>query len=110
MELYLRCWRKYVDFTGRASLAEFWVFTLVNVVVYAVLAFGLRSIQLPAILSFAVFIPSVAVGARRLHDSDRSAWWLLLGLVPIGNLVLPIFMLLAGSPHENRYGPNPNAV
>jgi uncharacterized membrane protein YhaH (DUF805 family) len=56
----------------------------------------------------AVLIPSIAVSVRRLHDSGRSAWWLLIGLVPIlGGIVLLVFMALDSTPGENQFGPNP---
>ena len=56
----------------------------------------------------AVLIPSLAVGVRRLHDTDRSGWWLLLSLIPvIGWIVLIIFFVLDSTPGENQYGPNP---
>lgn len=54
-------------------------------------------------------IPSLAVSVRRLHDSDKSGWWLLLSFVPAGALVLFIFYLLDGTPGSNRHGPDPKA-
>ena len=60
--------------------------------------------------SLAVLIPSIAVSVRRLHDTDRSGWWLLIGLVPlIGAIVLLVFMVLDSKPDENQYGSNPKA-
>ncbi len=58
-----------------------------------------------------IFVPSLAVSFRRLHDSGRTAWWLLLGLVPVlGQLVVLIFMILDGTPGDNRYGPDPKTA
>ncbi|MFV2091355.1 MAG: DUF805 domain-containing protein, partial [Pseudomonadales bacterium] len=56
----------------------------------------------------AILIPSLAVSVRRLHDSNRSGWWLLIGLVPIlGGIIVTVFTLLNGTAGENRFGPNP---
>ncbi|MCK4837704.1 MAG: DUF805 domain-containing protein, partial [Desulfobulbaceae bacterium] len=61
--------------------------------------------------SLAVLIPGIAVSVRRLHDTDRSGWWLLIALVPlIGAIVLFIFMVLDSKPEQNQYGVNPKAV
>ena len=66
---------------------------------------------LSIIISLALFIPALAVGFRRLHDTDRSAWWLLIGLVPLaGVIVLLVFFCLDGSKGENRFGPNPKEL
>ncbi len=63
------------------------------------------------VYSLAVFVPSLAVTVRRLHDIGRSGWWLLLGFVPlVGSIVLLVFTLLDGQPGDNAYGPNPKAV
>jgi uncharacterized membrane protein YhaH (DUF805 family) len=66
---------------------------------------------LGGLFALAMLIPSISVGVRRLHDTDRSGWWLLLGLIPvIGAIVLIVFYLLDSQPGENRFGPNPKAV
>lgn len=83
---------------------EFWLFTSINAVIYLFLAFPLHSIVLSALWTLAALAPSLAVGARRLHDSTHSAAWLLLALVPFGVLALAIFMLLASTPTVNKYG------
>ena len=63
------------------------------------------------IYSLAVLIPSIAVSLRRLHDTDRSGWWLIIGLIPlIGTIVLLVFMAQDSRPSENRYGSNPKTV
>jgi uncharacterized membrane protein YhaH (DUF805 family) len=68
--------------------------------------------QIPYYLyAAAVLIPGLAVASRRLHDSGRSGWWLLLALIPIiGVIVLLVFFCLEGEPGENQHGPNPKAV
>jgi uncharacterized membrane protein YhaH (DUF805 family) len=66
---------------------------------------------LSGIYGLAVLIPTLAVSVRRLHDIDRSGWWILIGLVPLlGVIVLLVFALLEGTPGDNRYGPNPKGA
>lgn len=66
---------------------------------------------LGGIYSLAILIPSIAVGIRRLHDTDRSGWWILIGLIPlIGAIVLIVFYVQEGTPGTNEYGPNPTEV
>lgn len=107
------CLSKYADFDGRARRAEYWWFVLFSILgqlVLAVLdAIVLRGAQiLPTLFVLALFLPALAVGARRLHDRDMSAWWLLLWLVPvIGPLLLLILFILPGTPGRNRFGPDP---
>lgn len=111
MEWYLKVLRQYADFTGRARRKEFWMFTLVSVIISLVLA--LIDSQLPlgilgAIYALAVVLPSLAVGARRLHDTGRTGWWQLLSLIPIiGTIVLIVFWATDGDPEPNAHGPNP---
>ena len=67
--------------------------------------------MLGGIYTLAIIIPAFAVTFRRLHDTDRSAWWLLIGLVPIvGSIVLLIFFVMDSTPGDNRFGPNPKAA
>ncbi|SFO87987.1 Uncharacterized membrane protein YhaH, DUF805 family [Geodermatophilus dictyosporus] len=103
---------RYADFTGRARRAEYWWFALFSVVVVTVAAIidailGFPVLQL--IVSLGLVVPSLAVGVRRLHDTDRSGWWLLIGLVPFGGIVLLVFYCLEGQRHPNRYGSDPKA-
>ena len=84
------CLSKYVDFNGVASRSEFWWFFLFQIVVVVVLS--LVSQLVADIAALALLLPSLAVGARRLHDTGRSGWWLLIGLIPvIGTIVLIVF-------------------
>jgi len=95
------CFTKYANFNGCASRPEFWWWFLFTVV--ASLALQTVSHNLSGAFNIATFLPSVAVGARRLHDADRNGWWQLLYFVPIiGWIVLIIFWAEAGQP--NRYG------
>ena len=92
------------------------MFTLVNVIISVVLGILGRIIGMPVqilgwIYSLAVLIPGIAVGIRRLHDTDRTGWWLLVGLIPIiGWIVVLVFAVQDGTPGDNQYGANPKAV
>ena len=115
MNWYLEVLRKYVVFSGRARRKEYWMFTLVNTVIAVALGIVEGLFGGPGIIGLvyilAVFSPSIAVTARRLHDTGRSCWWLLIALVPvIGALALFVFMVLDSTPGENEYGPNPKAA
>ena len=120
MNWYLEALRKYSDFTGRARRREYWFFVLFNTLIQiaAVVLDGIAGTfrvelgvgLLSGIYSLAVLVPTFAVLARRLHDTDRSGWWILIGIVPLlGALVLMIFALFEGDPGENRFGPSPKA-
>ncbi len=114
---YLEVLRKYAVFSGRARRKEFWMFTLVNVIVTMVLvSFDLMlSLGTGVVLGIfsgvyglATLVPSLAVYVRRLHDTGRSGWWILLSFVPIAGLItLFIFTVWGGDPGVNKYGPNP---
>jgi uncharacterized membrane protein YhaH (DUF805 family) len=105
MNWYLEVLKKYTVFTGRARRQEYWMFFLFNIIIAFVLGFigGLVGVHaiLSNIYSLAVLIPSIAVGIRRMHDTDHSGWWLL---VPIVNLV---FAIMEGTRGDNRFGLDP---
>jgi uncharacterized membrane protein YhaH (DUF805 family) len=112
MNWYFIVLTKYATFSGRARRKEHWYFALFSTIIVGILGaadvatggMGLFS----GIYSLAILIPSLAVGVRRLHDTNRSGWWLLIVLVPlIGVIVLLIFMLQGGTQGENRYGGDP---
>jgi uncharacterized membrane protein YhaH (DUF805 family) len=112
---YLKVLKQYAVFSGRARREEYWMFLLFNIIIDLVLG-GIEGLAggpgiLGIIYSLAVLIPSIAVSVRRLHDTDRSGWWLLIGLIPlIGAIVLLVFMVQDSQPGENQYGPNPKTV
>lgn len=111
MEWYLKVLKNYVGFQGRARRKEYWMFTLFSIIVSVILSIVETVIGLPAVLttlySLAVLLPSLAVSVRRLHDTGRSGWWLLLSLIPlIGTIVLLVFVC-EDSKENNRYGSNP---
>jgi uncharacterized membrane protein YhaH (DUF805 family) len=118
---YLQALKKYAVFSGRSRRMEYWYFVLFNIIVSIVLGVidGLLGTSgsyagaglLSGIYGLAVLIPSLAVTVRRLHDIDRSGWWILIALVPlIGVIVLLVFALLEGTPGDNQYGPNPKGA
>jgi uncharacterized membrane protein YhaH (DUF805 family) len=115
MNWYLEVLKKYAVFSGRARRMEYWMFFLINIIIYIVLSIidwliGTVGI-LVGLYGLAILIPGIAVTVRRLHDTDRSGWWILIGLVPfIGAIVLLIFMVLEGKPGSNQYGPNPKGA
>jgi uncharacterized membrane protein YhaH (DUF805 family) len=120
MQWYLKVLRQYADFSGRARRTEYWMFTLISVLISIVLsvldtAAGLTSASGLGVLStlygLAVLVPSIAVGARRLHDTGRSGWWQLIALIPlVGVIVLIVFLATAGQRQPNRHGADPKVV
>lgn len=109
------CLRKYAVFGGRARRSEYWWFWLACMILY--LGFGvLDGLLFPqndvgvlsTILTLGLFLPSLAAMTRRLHDTDRSAWWLLISLIPlVGMIILLVFMALDGTKGGNRFGDDP---
>ena len=100
------CLRKYVDFEGRAARPEFWWFALFQVIVLVVAAMLGRAAY--TIAGLALVLPSLGVGARRLHDIGKSGWYLLIHLIPIiGILVLIYFWVQPTQPEGNNYGVQP---
>lgn len=104
--------QRYAKFDGRAGRGEYWWFVLANVVVYVALSIlgqisGIFSL-LSLVYALALFVPSIAVAIRRLHDSDKSGWLMLIGLIPlIGAIILLVFMIQEGTKGPNQYGPGP---
>ncbi len=87
---------KYATFSGRASRSEFWWFWLATYIITAIA--GLISSTLSYIIGLALFIPSLAVAVRRIHDSEHSGWWVIC---PIVNIV---FLIIPGTEGANKYG------
>jgi len=112
--------KKYADFSGRAPRAEYWWFYLLMIIGYVIATIidstlGLTGSVGPygivmAVFALAMLIPSIAAGIRRLHDTDRSGWWLLIGLIPlVGAIVLIVFFVTQGTQGPNKYGDDPYA-
>ncbi|WSK45088.1 DUF805 domain-containing protein [Micromonospora maris] len=110
---------KYATFRGRARRSEYWWFSLFLLLV-GIVASVLDSAlgvdfegsggPVSLLVNLALLLPSLAVAARRLHDIDRTGWWLLLAFIPIvGWIVLLVFALQNGTPGPNRFGPSPKS-
>jgi uncharacterized membrane protein YhaH (DUF805 family) len=112
---YLAVLKNYAGFDGRARRTEYWMFFLINIIIVIVLNVIGMAVKAGAfvgdIYGLALLIPSLAVGVRRLHDSGRSGWWLLIGLIPlIGTIILIVFLATEGQEGDNPYGPDPKQV
>ena len=111
MNWYIGALKNYAGFSGRARRTEFWMFFLVNVIigiVIGVIDAILKTSIIGYLYELAVLIPTLAVGARRLHDTGKSGWWQLIGIIPfVGLIVLIIFWAAPGNPAPNQYGANP---
>jgi uncharacterized membrane protein YhaH (DUF805 family) len=144
MEWMLMPLRRYAEFSGRSRRKEYWMYILFLVIVGVIIAvveqvLGLTDLvagngPITTVFSLATLIPSIAVGVRRLHDTDRSGWWMLLpgpgyiamiaaavsmnlsmmmmagALAAICGLVLLVFFLLEGTKGPNRFGDDPKGV
>lgn len=124
-------WKKvvfdnYANFYGRARRSEYWYFTLFNIILAVPLVIlfvalaeagggseftvGLLSIFV-FIIALAMLLPSVAVAVRRLHDTGKSGWWYIIGVIPlvsyVGSIVLLVFYCTDSDPGSNKWGPNP---
>ena len=112
---------KYATFEGRAARPEYWWWILAMVILFTILGvvdgafiaplMGFEPFQkeagqpLSLLVSLGLLLPNLALAVRRLHDTDRSGWWLLIGLIPIvGSLVLLVFYILPGTQEPNRFG------
>ncbi len=118
MDWYLKVLKNYVGFSGRARRKEYWMFALfttlvtIGLVLIDMMMGNYDSVRgwglLSGLYTLAVLLPSLAVSVRRLHDRDKSGWWLLLGFIPlIGAIVLLIWFVMDGDRGANRFGPDP---
>ncbi|MFV0547901.1 MAG: DUF805 domain-containing protein [Limnobaculum xujianqingii] len=118
MEWFKKCLlEKYADFSGRARRKEYWMFVLFSMIAMVVLMViggvldtifgsnGIVSMILLVVYALAIFMPSLAVAIRRLHDLDKSGWWYLIAFIPFGSIVLLVFFCLEGTPGANQFGP-----
>lgn len=116
------CFRKYVNFSGRARRSEYWYFALYSILAAVAAQIVDRFVDPPAgdmpyavgivylVVVLANFLPSLAVMVRRLHDTNRSGWWFLIVLVPLlGAILLIVWFCTKGTEGDNRFGPNPKA-
>lgn len=121
MNWYIKVLKNYCVFSGRAQRAEYWFFLLFNIIAAIIVStldnlIGTTSAEggigiLYLVYNLAVLLPALGVSVRRLHDTGRSGWMLLLGLIPcVGGIVLFVFAVQDSSPGANQYGPNPKGV
>ena len=101
----------YVAFRGRAIRSEYWywvLFTVIGNIVAEIIDAVLGITAIDPLFGLAVLLPSIAVAIRRLHDLDRTGWWILIGLIPIiGWIILIIWYCSRGTVGSNRFGPDP---
>ena len=121
MNWYLKCWKQYADFSGRARRKEYWIFSLINYIIIFFL-YILQIVMIESTLwlifpiifflyAVAVFLTGLAVNIRRLHDIGKSGWWYLIYLIPIiGAIWLTVLMCLDSEPGENQWGENPKEI
>ena len=121
MYWYLKVLHQYVDFRGRARRKEYWMFVLINIMFAALAAIldnflgttmQLAGEQLPYGFVYIVYglfmlMPNLAVAVRRLHDTGKSGWYILLSFIPIIGMILIVFLLMDSQPETNKWGPNP---
>ena len=112
MEAFLSAFRQFADFNGRTSRKTFWTYFIISLLLSWVVYFADKSMSHPGVLSLVyllIFIvPTLSISVRRLHDTNRCGWWLLLALIPVvGPLVLLFFKASAGDASTNRFGPAP---
>ena len=121
MSWYIKVLKNYAVFSGRARRKEYWMFVLFYVIFAVILTIidvvtGLYSKTyniglLTTIYGLAMLVPTLAVSVRRLHDTNHSGWWYLIGLVPLaGAIILLVFFCRDSDPIYNQYGPNPKAA
>jgi len=126
MNWYLKVWKQYADFSGRARRKEYWMFYLFNVIVEMLFAIiiGIAAVgimttsrdesllflaAIPAIIyGLAIFIPNLAVTVRRLHDTGKSGWWIFISLIPlVGGIWLLVLLCTDSESGTNKWGDNP---
>lgn len=113
MEYFVDAFKKYAEFSGRATRTQYWMFILFFLIIYFVLALidvFVGTMVLAFIFNIAVFLPSIAIAARRLHDTGRTGWWQLIVLIPLIGAIVLIVFFVQDSVEDNEYGPNPKAV
>lgn len=130
MKYYIAVWKKYADFSGRSRRMEYWMyalFTFLAILVAIALDYSLgTNFKIPGgeygqvnmpygyiylFYVLASFVPSLAVGVRRLHDVGKSGWFYLIGLIPlIGSIWLLVLFFTDSVPGTNKWGPNPKEI
>jgi uncharacterized membrane protein YhaH (DUF805 family) len=121
MKYFLLALKNYAVFSGRSNRSEFWYFTLFYFI-FVVLAVFLDNMlgfafnnspygPIYMIFVLVTLLPNLAVTVRRLHDTDKSGWWILIGAIPfVGPIWLLVLLIVEGTKGENKYGPDPNGA
>lgn len=122
MDWMLMPFRRFADFSGRSRRKEYWMFTLLNLIVGFVLGLiggilggsseggSMMGSAIIGLYMLIVIVPSIAVTVRRFHDQDKSGWFVLLAFIPfVGSLIVLVFMCLEGTRGSNRFGDDPKA-
>jgi uncharacterized membrane protein YhaH (DUF805 family) len=106
--------KKYFVFTGRARRAEFWnyvLFATIGGIVWAGIFTMLKLPMIAGLYGLAILLPSLGMAVRRLHDTGRSGWWILINLVPaVGGIIAIVFYCQDSVPGSNQWGPNPKGA
>ena len=116
IKYYVQAFQKYSQFSGRATRAEYWWFYLVTVAVTILasildMALSIPFVSISTIYFLVSFIPNLSIQVRRLHDVNKSGWYILLNFVIIiGWIWLLILNVLDSTPGDNKYGPNPKGI
>ncbi len=107
--------QNYCNFSGRSSRSEYWWFTLFNLIIGFILGFigSMISQQayyvLSAIVNLGLLLPGLGLVVRRLHDINKSGWWILINLIPVvGWIIMLVWLCKDSDPTDNQYGPVPN--
>lgn len=110
-DYYIKAFQHYADFEGRARRSEYWYFVLFHmlatIVCFIPMILSRVFIFIPFVYMLAAIIPSIALVVRRLHDTNKSGWLYLVAFIPLGGIVIFVFMCLEGDHGENDYGPDP---
>jgi uncharacterized membrane protein YhaH (DUF805 family) len=111
MKWYIDTLKKYAVFSGRARRKEYWMYTLFNciaLVVLVVLGFAVNTMIPYFLYAIAIILPTLAVSVRRLHDTGKSGWFMLIALIPfVGGIIVFVFTCIEGNKAPNAYGPDP---
>jgi len=115
VDWYLKVIKNYTGFTGRARRKEYWMYCLFYIIIGIAIGVVERVIGMDGVLSglysLALLLPSIAVSIRRMHDTGRSGFWILINFIPIlGWLVFLFFAIQDSQSGDNEYGPNPKAA
>lgn len=106
--------KQYAVFSGRARRSEYWWFILFNLILGVVVLLidtAMGSMVLGLIVDLALLLPGLAVSVRRLHDTGRTGWWMLIALIPIvGLIILIVYQCQDSDPGANEYGPSPKEI